>query len=372
MENDRYNVLLLYDPENLEIHHKVVACLSRLSPKAARRLEKEKITGRMMIKQDADLATARRFQHIFHDTGAHCSVRKMLPRPVPSDRGPAEAADRLRISQRKSTPRLMKCPNCGHQQHPAVECRACGIIISKARVRRESAQLVEPPPRKNNFTPSTHSRILNEAIRNTRPLATLWRKYYNLTRLEKSTGWAQKVADRLIRCGIVSIIALVFEVGLLFLFKMFWFLYIATATGQHFIKIMPEQAEMFQCVAHADPLTLGWDITLTVLYAGLLLGCAAQVLHLIRYLYESQHIIGKLVLWFVPFMGLTAWMIGSREPFPEIALASILVALPTLCLLPSCLRLAQATLPEICAPQKIISIILENGGKAWELIIKKI
>jgi hypothetical protein len=135
---------------------------------------------------------------------------------------------------------------------------------------------------------------------------------------------------------------------------------------------MPEQARVFQSITEADPLTLGLDTTLVVFCVSLLVAGVAQVLHLIRYLYESQGIIGKLIVWFIPCMGLTAWIINQRHPYPELALAGTLVVVPTLCLLSSCLYLARMLLPEIGDLRTIVSIIMDNRDTTWALIIKKI
>ena len=85
MENDRYNVILSYDPNNLEIHRNVIACLFGLDPKVARRFENTTFTGRMIIKRGADLMTAKRFGHLFRHTGATCSFQKIVPQPASLD-----------------------------------------------------------------------------------------------------------------------------------------------------------------------------------------------------------------------------------------------------------------------------------------------
>jgi len=205
-----------------------------------------------------------------------------------------------------------------------------------------------------------------------RPLKALIRKIQHPIDVRKLTTWSKKVTDRMIRCGIVFAIALVLEIGLLALGKMLWSLYTATAMGKYYVARLPEQARMFQSVLEADPLTLGLDTTLAVFCVSLLVACAAQILHLIRYLYESQGIIGRLLLWFIPCTGLTAWLISQRHPYPELALAGTLTIVPTLCILSSCLYLARIILPELGDLRVVATIINKNRGAAWALIFNKI
>jgi hypothetical protein len=372
MENDRYTVFLQYDPNHIEIHEKVLACLSRLDRGAAERIGKTKLTGRLIVKRSTDLETAKRLKHKLQDCGALCSVQRLPCTLPPANGKDRQTAGRLLESQRETNPLLIRCPNCGYEQPPVSECRACRIIISKSRARREPGLIERPAADKRLPQQPARTQFLNTVRRHTRSLVALLSKFQHPIGVQKLTSWGQRVADRLIRCAIVFILVLILQIGLLSLGKMLWFLYVSTAAGQYYLEKLPEKAEMFQRIVHADALLLGWDTTLTVLLVGLLLGCAAQVLHLIRYLYESQGIIGKLALWVIPSMGLTAWIVSQRHPYPEYALAATLVALPTLCLLSSCLYLAQITLPELGDFRKIIAIIVKNKGKTWGDIIKKI
>ncbi len=372
MDRDRYAVILRYDPQNLQIHGEVVACLSRIDPAASERFDKIDITGRVIVKRSTDLATAKRLKHLLQTTGARCAVQKVTSESPPAPGPNRKATNRLPQSGRKTAPLLITCPNCGHQQLPEPECRACGIIISKARPRGESARIETPSAHKPVSRLAKYAQILNTAGRYTRPMIALSRKIQNPMGTRELTGWVQRAADRFIRCGLAFIIALVFEVGLLGLGKMMWFLYISTAVGQYYLKQLPEKAATFQRIVHADSLALGWDTTLTALYVGLLLAGSAQILHLIRYLYDSQGIIGRLILWFLPSTGVTAWIISQQDPFPEYALACTLAAVPTLCVLPSCLYLARTTLPELGDLRKIIFNIVKKREITWKRIIKKI
>ncbi len=372
MESARYNVLLNYDPENQEIHQKVMTCLSRLDPTVLKRLEKVNLNGRLIVKRDADLATARRLEQILRDTGALCCVQKLKLQPLPTAEQAPLSGSRLASTQQGTDPLLTACPNCGYQQPPGTECRTCGIIFSKFRIRRKAAQNDAPAIGKNPPKGHHTSRILNKVRQSAPAVVALLEKIQHPLRADKLTGWARRVADRVIRCGIVFFIALFLQIGLLSVGKMLWFLYVSTPMGQYYLEKLPEKTEMLLRIVNADPLILGWDTTLAALFVGLFLGCVAQVMHLIRYLYESQGFVGKLALWIVPSMAITAWVITRQHPYPDYALAGTLAALPILCMLSSCLYLAQTVLPEIGDLRKIIALIHKNREKTWGQIIKKI
>lgn len=370
MIENRYSVILRYDPQDAQIHQKVIACLAQVDPNAAGRLEKAAFTGRLILKRNADLSTARRLTQLFGATGAACSVYKASEKPIAEAGQREEALDRDAPGQRATLPALMQCPKCGCEQPANQECRACGIIISKAGRQRPPATVQRPAA---TPSPEPAPQPLWHRFRQwISPVLALIQKIQHPIDVRKLTTWSKKVADRTIRCGIVFAIALILEIGLLTLGKMLWSIYVSTSVGQYYVERLPEKARMFQNITEADPLALGLDTTLVVFGVSLLVAGAAQILHLIRYLYESQGTAGKLILWFIPCTGLTAWIINQRHPYPELALAGTLAVVPTLCMLSSCLYLARMLLPEIGDLRTIVSIIMNNRGTAWALIIRKI
>lgn len=264
---------------------------------------------------------------------------------------------------------MMRCPKCGCEQPANPECRACGVIIARIGRNRPSPAIEKPAA---TPSPEPPQRLSDRFRQRIRPVLTLIQRIQHPINVRKLTTWSKRVADRLIRCGIVIAIALTLEIGLLFLGKMLWSLYVATDAGQYYVERLSEEARVFQSIIEADPLSLGLDITLVVICVNILVACAAQILHLTRYLYESQGILGKLILWFIPCTGLSAWFISLRHPYPELALAGTLALVPTLCMLSSCLYLARIILPEVGDLRAVVSIIMNNKDAAWALIIKKI
>jgi hypothetical protein len=357
MEADCYNVLLSYDPKDKEIHQNVIACLSRLDPTAAKKIDKTKWTGRLIVKKNADLDTAKRLKCFLQDSGALCTVQKKTSASFSADRQSQPPADRRPAALPGVNRVVTTCPNCGLEQFPGTECQECGIIFAKVRPRHSNRQSHASLTGKELSWYQKSSKFTQKVRQIVHPVLPLFEKIRHPMGTDNFTSWAQRVADRMISCGIVLVIAFILQVGSLSLGKMLWFLYISMPIGQNFILIFPERAEMFRDIVDADPLILGWDITMAALYVVLLLGCIAQIMHLIRYFYDPQGVIGKLCLWISPFTAGTAWAISQQPPYPEYALAVTLAVIPVLCILGSCLRLVQAVLPEIGDLRKAIDFI---------------
>jgi hypothetical protein len=372
MDDDCYSIILAYDPGQPEVCQKVVACLCRLDPTAAEKLAHVVTRGRLVIKRDADRTTAQRLGRRLQAAGAKVHIKRHAAAPkggtTLTDGATAPAA----TGDRKTRSGWIKCPNCGFQQPPELECRACGVIISKARGRHAMPAAAPTPEARPRPRAPYGQRAQQWLRRQMSSIMALREKITYPFNHQIVTGWTQRVADRSIRCGIVFIIALILEIGLLCLGRMMWALYCATSVGQYYLKKIPEKAEPIQRLFDSDPLAVGWETTLAVMSAALVLGCAAQFFHLIRYLFHSQGIAGKLMIWFIPSAAYTAWRVSLQPPFPEYATACMLVAVPTLCLLSSCLHLAQAALPEMGDFRKLIAIIGQNRSKSWRYLLKKI
>jgi hypothetical protein len=370
MDKKRCTVVLRYDPQDAEIHQKVVACITRLDPSAGGQFEKTAVSGRLILKRNTDPETARRLKQLFGATGAACDIQNLRDKPTAGEAKGPKALDPSMVDDEAPPAGLIQCPKCGREQPAGLECQVCGVIIAKAKPHNPFLVVERPdPPPSRGPAPA---RVLARMRRWLRPMVALVEKIQHPIDVRKLTTWSKRVGDRLVRCGLVFTIALILETALLGLGKMLWSLYVATPMGQYYVAKLPEQAQMFQRIVEADPLALGLDVTLVVLGVSLVIGCAAQILHLIRYLYDSQGILGKLILWFIPCMGLTAWILTQRHPYPELALAGTLAAVPTLCMLSSSLYLARIVLPELGDLRIIVSIIMKNRDAAWAPIIKKI
>jgi hypothetical protein len=361
MRKKRCTVVLSYDPQDLEVRQKVVTCITRLDPDAAGLIKKNASKGRLILKRNTDPETARRLKQLFAATGATCDIQDLSAKPSAEGANDPKTVD---------SPSLVQCPKCGCEQPEVMECQACGVILSKAKPHNPFlvAENPDPPPSHRPAPQRIQIRLRQWA----QPMLSLVKKIEHPIDVRKLTTWSKRVADRLIRCGLVFSIALMLEIGLLALGKMLWSIYVATPIGQYYVTRLPEQAQVFQRILEADPLALGLDVTLVVFCAGLLVGCVAQILHLIRYLYDSQGILGKLILWFIPCTGLTAWAISGRYPYPDPVLAGTMTIIPTLCMLSSCLYLTRILLPELGDLRAVVSIVMGNRGTAWALIIKKI
>jgi hypothetical protein len=350
MEEDRYNVILCYDPDDSQIHRKVVSALFEKAPLVAQRFEEAKFNGRMIIRRGVDMKTAKGFRRLFGDTGATCTFHKITATPPDCPDENRAAVKGSPPPQASPDPTAPACPNCGHPVSQSEVCRECGIIIAKAKARRSLPQEPAPvvaKPEPSSSTPSLMAAVMDKAQTYCSPLVTLLKKIQHPIPVDNISGWGQTVADRMIRCGLLFAIALVVEIGMLVMGRMMWSLYTATVSGEQFLKSFPERAQVYQHITRADPLALGFDATLTMLWLGLLVGCVCQLLHLIHHLYESQNLIGKFIIWFAPLIGAGAWIMTRQMPYLQTVHAMLLVTLPALCLLSSCLYLARALLPEL-------------------------
>ncbi len=143
MDNDLYTLVLQFDPKDKTIYQKVFHNLSLLDPNITPRLDGLLASGKLIIKRDADLATARLILHRMRNTGANCGLKKQPTRPATATSSALQA--QTSVDPDNSEPSIIRCPKCNHQQPPTQECRACGIIIAKARPRLQADKKKKTP-----------------------------------------------------------------------------------------------------------------------------------------------------------------------------------------------------------------------------------
>ncbi len=370
MDNDLYTLVLQFDPKDKTTYRKVFYSLSLLDPNITPRLDELLASGKLIIKRDADLATARRILHRMRNTGANCGLKKQPTRPVTATSSALQA--QISVDPNNSEPSIIRCPNCNHKQPPTQECRACGIIIAKARPRLQAEKKKKTPlvneaeDVKENSSPLHAKATIANIRRQVIPSIWAWLKAQPI-RAVKLPSWSQNLGDALLRCGVVFVIALIFEIGLLYLGRYLWYIYLWTTVGQYYVKHFPDKAKAIQSLVQTDALMLGWEVTVLTLYICFLLGCVTRILHLIRYLYDSQGILGKLIIWFIPTVALTAWALILQDQVTDYAAACVLAIVPTTCILSSCLHLAKAMLPELNGIIKMITNSLVSRKHAFNL-----
>lgn len=375
MDQDRYTIILQFDPKDKTIFQKVFNNLSQLDPNLTPRLKGLMASGKLIIKRDANLATARRILDSMGNTGAICGLKKQPPRPAPSTAPASQSPTNGDPVNGELS--MMCCPNCSFEQLPAKECLACGIIISKARPRQQTQQLETALPgnetkdRKPKTGPSFPMTAFADLRLRIIPKIWAWLKAQPV-RTIRLPKWTQRMGDALLRCGVIFVIALIFEIGLLYLSSFFWHLYIWTTVGQYYVKHFADKAKALQSLVQTDPLVLGWEITVLSLFVCLAVACVARFFHLIRYFYDSQGFPGKLIIWFLPTIALTAWAQILRDPMIDYTIASILVIVPTICMLSGCLHLAQVLLPELGGIIKLLTRAWGIRNQAFSLTRDKI
>ncbi len=365
MENNLYTVMLKFDPDDQLLRQKVIQRLCQIDPTASKRLANIK-HGRVVVKKNTSLATAQRLGAVLQKTGALCTIEKQ-----PSAKHPAPPHDNESITPKNGSQQLIRCPNCKSEQSPTIECRSCGAIIEKAHRHRVKAFQEKPAEPETPETPVQTNSIVKLYQRIVTSLPA-WIKKRPL-KPEKLQNWWRRLADGMLSCGIVFIVALVLEIGLLYVLKMLWYVYTATNVGKYYVLHFPGKAAAIQHLMTMDMLMLAWDSTLMVLYVCLLLSIIAQFLHLIRYLFDTQGWVGKLIIWCTPTTALAAWGIFQQYHLPHYLPAIGLVLVPTLCILSRCMQMAHDTLPEIGMLWNMVANALWKGdNRSWTKIKRKL
>ncbi len=360
MNNQRYTVVLKLDSGEPRLRQRVIERLGRIDPSAHHRL-KNLNQGQITLKKHTDLATARRLVAFLKKTGAECKILKEGSSHKP-------AAPQSQVTD--ATPDAIRCPNCRHEQPPAIECQSCGVIIEKAHRHRikafqreaprpETPKPADPPPPRQPL----YQRIIDALPE--------WVKK-PIIKPKKIQNWWRRLADRLIACGVVSLAALVMQAVLLHVFNMLWFLYGETEVGKYYIRHFPEKAAAIQHLMAMDLLVLAWGSTLTVLCVCLLLSVPAQLLHLVRYLFDSQGWVGKLVIWCPPAAALAAWWIAREYELDHYLQAVALVLVPSMCIISTCLQMTRDALPEFGQLWNgVANVVWKGENSLWTQIKRK-
>ncbi len=361
MKNERYSIELHFDPKNRTTLHKVYNCLAKLDHASSHRLGELLAKGRLTVKRNADLTTTRRLVSILNETGATCRChRESAPSPTGVHAASKSTGEPPFSNDEDPAPAVFICPQCGHPQPQAKECSACGIIIAKAKPRPQP-ETKSPSASSSDQQASGTTALwasLDSLRRQTIPTLWGWLKGWPLYRVDIRRR-VQQLNEALFRCGVVFALAMILELGLLFLGKALWYFYTWTPVGQYYVEHFSDEADAIIWLTQMNPLLLVGQVTLTAFICGLMVAAAAQFCHLIRYFFEPAGIFGKLLLWFLPTAALVAWIVSRQEPWPQFAIAFGLAVGPILCLLSSCLHLAKVVLPEL---GDIIGLIAKAAG----------
>ncbi len=360
VDDRRYTVIVEFDPRDQVVRKRLIDRLARIDSKCSER-SIDLHHGRLVVKRDASRDDARRLGRAIHPTGARC---KYIRQPgLREDSKPAPP---------QPPPSQIICPNCRFEQPMALECRACGIIIAKARrqpVRAVPKRQVQPP---DTELPPILSFDKAELLRRVRAVLPVWLHHRSLNP-ERFRIWWRRWVDRMLNCGIAFAAALILQAVLLHVFKILWFVYTSTVVGQYYNRQFPDEAAAIHQLLSIDLLPIIWDSAVMVLYVSLVLSLGARFLHLIRYFFDPLGLIGRLIVWWPVTAALAAWGLYLDYYLPNYPIAVVLTALPALCIIFSCLRMTRDCFPEIGTLLDLMARALWRGpDRPWATIKRKL
>lgn len=368
-----HNIVLYFDAGNPVVSANVRERLVQLAPQTAASINQYLARGRIILKRNADLATFQRAVDLWIGTGAVCRFEKAPDTTESSKTGAGKS-----IPSPKQPPQVqsgeMVCPRCRRQQATALECRYCGIIISKAKTRPLSPPKDAAPVK---AAPSAQPPVTGgwqDLVRRCHQIVQRVRSWLANGTLNKSKAarWSQRVIDAVTHLAIAWGIALVLEIGLLYLGHGMWFIYESTPVGQHYLTMTDSLATHFQYLAQINLAQLGLEVTLTALLVSLAIGAASQFLHLIRLFFEPFSFLARLVFWAVPLTGATGWWLQAQDPMIPLSIACMVSFLPMLVLLGRSVGVIQAVMPEMGT---IISAAVQwsSGFKStWDMLRERL
>lgn len=347
MQNELYSVVLRFDPADQGACAHVRAFLQGFNHLDPGRIETTLKKGRLLLKRNADHATALKLQQRIRVSGATCALENQARRQISTGKTLKLGSLNLKEGDQKNpdeaSPEII-CPKCRTLQPPQPECRRCGVVFAKIRstpetVKGRTEHQPVPETGKPDRTESFFQRHL-PAIKALDARLTQWRR--NLQQ------WSQKPLNALFNCAMLFLTALLLNMLLQFLGKYLWFIYTATTVGEHYIKTFSDAAAVIETLLGRAPVVLAWEVVFLVLVVNLPVALITQFTHISRLYLDSGALIVKSIWIFSSALG-TAWLLSQREPLPPLVLAFTLTLLPTVCLLGGCLNLARTLLPEMGA-----------------------
>lgn len=363
MPDDLYSVVLLFDGCDEAVRAGVRAFLEKRYRIPPKHMDTALDKGRLLIKRDCILSDAQAIRQRIRIVGAVCQLKKQPQHPnntaespngdIPVSRGPFESDGTI------------ICPKCQIRQPACAECVSCGIIFDKIHHH--------PAPRKNHTelaaTPENRPVVRNVANPFKAFAAVYLPSFQTLCShlsppRQKALAWLQKPLNALFSCCVMLLTAVLLETFFIFLLKYLWFIYTATSVGERFIALHGTAAGVIEHIVATGLFLLAWKVVLLVLTVCLLIAYATQLTHISRFFLDSGGFLIK-VAWIFPSALAAAWILWGEDPALSYVAAVLLVLLPTMLLLPVCLHLSRATLPEIGA---VLSEVIKAARRRDDII----
>lgn len=345
MNDARYNVLLLYDPENATACANVRSFLQGFGHIAPNRIEDAIGRGKIVLKRNVGFANAKSIQQRIDIEGATCKLKKRVDRQSGVEAPLEESA--VQQTVKKTATKRIVCPKCNLRQPLHTECRRCGIIFSRIRkhtVTSAGQQYKAAAPRHDTAKGQNADKpnpIVDRYLPSFKALTT------RLLRWRRNAGqWSQKPLNAALDGAMYTVAAFVLEIVLFYLAKYLWFILAATSIGDYYRLSHPDAIVIIEKMLGMGAISLSVRVIFPVLIVNLLFGLVAQLTHLSRLYLDTGSLVTKL-LWICLSTLTTAWITSQRDPSPPLAIAFVLTFPPTLCLLKRCLHLTRTILPEL-------------------------
>lgn len=350
MNDARYNVELLYDPENETACDNIRSFLQGFGHLAPKRIEDAIGRGKIVLKRNVGYADAKSIQQRIDIEGAACKLKKRVDRKSGIEAPLKEPP--LQQTVKKTVTKQIVCPKCNLRQPLHTECRRCGIIFSrigKHALTSAGQQIKDAVPRhdiakcKSEHKPNAFAAqtLADRHLPSLKALTTRLHRWRHNVR-----QWSQKPLNAMLDGAMYTVAAFVLEIVLFYLAKYVWFILAATSVGDYYRQSHPDAAMIIEKILGMGAIALSVQVILLVLIFNLMIGLVAQLTHLSRLFLDTGSFLTKL-LWISSSTLTTAWITSQRDPSPSLAIAFVLTLPPTLCLLKSCLNLTRTILPEL-------------------------
>jgi len=252
---------------------------------------------------------------------------------------------------------MLICPHCNYKQNQTAECVRCGIIIDKYRDKKPlpSPEQTETRPAKSasadvslaedvsEKTITDYSWLLQKIIPD--KLEYLFRNIF--TRRNPFYKYLANFLDVMIQAGLLVLATTIICIVFMYMCKMTWSVYIATAVGKKFLNMFPVKAQNIVDILSRELIFFAIQLTFKAFIICLVISALCQVFHIARYLYLPRGFVMKIILWGLPLTAIVAIHIQDAFGLQQPGLAYVVALVPTLCIFSGCFKFTYELLPEI-------------------------
>jgi len=167
------------------------------------------------------------------------------------------------------------------------------------------------------------------------------------TRKNPFFKYLANLLDVMIQAVVLVLAATIICIVFLFMFKMAWYVYIATHVGKKFLSMFPVEAQSIFDILNRNLILFSIQLTLKAFIICLSISAICQVFYIARYFYLPRGFIGKIVLWGLPLTAIVAIHIQLAFGLKPFGLTYVVALVPTLFVFSGCFKFTYELLPEI-------------------------